>query len=303
MRTLKVFSTILWLGCGLLALMASEVTAGDKIGFSNASFKGTYASMGIGRGGVVPAAGMTTITADGKGSFFGKTVFNRPGGKYGERIVVTFPIKGIYDVEKDGTGILKIFLPADIGETQSGHFMITQAHVVGQHKKRLAKEVSFILDELLPDSAALQTAVLKRLPMRGEYSNASFKGTYASMGIGHGGDVPAAGMTTITADGKGSFVGKTVFNRPDGEYGERVVITFPIKGIYDVEKDGTGIIKIFLPADIGETQSGHFMITQAHVLGQHKKRLGLAKEVSLILDDLLPNSAALQTAELKRLPD
>ncbi len=42
--------------------------------------------------------------------------------------------------------------------------MITRARVVGENNIRIATEVSLILDELLPNSAALQTAVLKRLP-------------------------------------------------------------------------------------------------------------------------------------------
>lgn len=301
MRRNKIFSTLWWLGCGLLVLAATEVTAWDQQGFSNKSLKGRYSSMGIGRGGVVPAAGMTTIIADGKGNFAGKTVFNRPKGGYGDRKVVTFPIEGTYEVGTDGAGTIEIVPPKDIGEVQSGHFMVTQARINGHPKRRLATEVAFVLDELLPNAFALQTATLKRMSGRGKFSNASLKGTYASMGIGRGGVTPAAGMTTITADGRGTFVGKTIFNRPDGEYGERAVVTFPIKGKYHVKKDGTGTLKIFLPPDIGETQSGHFMITQARAEGHYKKRL--ATELFFILDELLLNSAALQTAELNRLPD
>ncbi len=299
MRTGKFFTVAGWLGCGFLMLMAAEVSARDSVGFSNASFNGRYASMGVGRGGVTPAAGMTTLIADGKGRFVGKTVFNRPDGEFGERTVVTFPIKGVYKVAKDGTGLVKIFLPPDVGEPQTGHFMITQTSV-NQHKRRVATEIALILDKLLPNSAALQTSVLKRQSRRNVYGNASLKGTYASMGVGRGGVVPAAGMTTITADGYGGFVGKTVFNRPVGEHGERKVVSFPIKGTYEVEKDGSGTIEIFPPAGISEPQTGHIMITKAHSqTGRDKK--SLATELSFILDELLPNSAALQTSELKRL--
>ena len=301
MRILKIYSGLLYLWFGLFTLLATEVIAMEQIDFNNMSLKGTYASMGIGRGGTVPAAGMTIITADGKGKFVGKTVFNRPGGELQERLVVTFPIKGSYEVNPDGSGTLNIIPPGEVGEAQGGHFMITAARVVGGRKNRRATEVSLVLDKLLPNSAALQTAVLKRLPRRGEFSNSSVKGTYASMGIGRGGVVPVAGLTTIDVDGEGNFVGKTVFNRPGAELEGRVVVTFPIAGTIEVNQDGSGIINIFLPPEVGETQSGHFMITRARVAGENNIRL--ATEVSFILDELLPNSAALQTSEFKRLSD
>ena len=298
LNSMKLY-TLVCLGVGLLGFTRPGLTTELQRGFSNSSFRGTYASMGIGRGGDVPAAGMTRITADGKGNFVGKTIFNRPDGKYGERVVVTFPVNGEYDVEPDGSGMLTIIPPKELGEPQTAHLTISQARVNNKGRK-IATEATLILDGLLPNSGALQTAVLKRLPNRSKFDNSSFKGTYVSLGIGRGGQSSTASMTTIKADGKGNFVGKGVFNQPDGKFGERNVQTVPIAGIYHVELDGSGTITIFPPNEFSEPQTGHFMITQA-TRGNYKK-MATAAELAVIADELLPNSGVLVTLKYKRLP-
>lgn len=103
-RNVKIASV--WMVLFLASMQTGSASATD---FNNASFNGTYVSIGIGRGGNTPTAGMTIFSSHGDGRLTGKTVLNVPAQKRGlddnksERNVVEFPVHGIYEIAGDGT--------------------------------------------------------------------------------------------------------------------------------------------------------------------------------------------------------
>ena len=323
MNIIKCYGTRIWsiVAVFWLSLIAVFFHPGTAIAaeFDNTSLAGTYTSMSIGRGGTTPTAGMTIIKAIGNGRFWGKSVVNvaQPSDEPGEeakRVVLEIPIHGEYEIAEDGSGKLTLRVPEELGEPQTSQFVITEARPRRSkshrwYKKSVATEIAIIFDKLLPGSNALQTTVLKRRAWREPLNNASFAGTYVSVGTGRGGNDPTAAMSIISADGKGRFVSKTMANRPNlEEKGEREIFTIPVKGKYNIDPDGMGTMTVFLPDEFGQPpRQAHFVVTEARyyrrpVTNYHEEgdKVLLVTQVWIIFDELTVNARALGTSVMKR---
>lgn len=120
--------------------------------FNNASLKGIYIGVAIGRGGQTAGAGFGIIHYDGNGGFSENNISNVPGNTFRERHFVSGSDAGKYTVNADGTGNV------DDGGV---FFVITRANLVDGIK--VVQEYSFIVRDLIPTTGNLVTGVTKRL--------------------------------------------------------------------------------------------------------------------------------------------
>lgn len=266
-------------------------------GFTNASLKGNYAVTCIGQGGQVESAFVGIFTFDGNGNMSGLTNANLPGSAFGERILVQATLTGTYSVDADGSGYgsstALMTLPSGLTRENSTILLITRAAVVNDVK--IAQEICLMENNPDPTTGSLNMIFATRHPDEGEFSLASFQGTYGGPGIGRGGQVPAAaiGVGAVNFDGNGNFTAVDIQNLPAALFGERRTVTFDTPaGRYLVNKDGTGTI-------IGENGQAALVITRAQVVNNVR----VAQEYFFVTNDLLPPTGNLVTTLVtKRLP-
>jgi len=132
--------------------LATATRLPDTGKFSNASLKGAYVGVTIGRGGQTAGAGFGLIRYDGNGHFSEHNIANVQGDSFRERRFVMGTDAGNYTVNADGTGFV-----ADGGVV----FVITRAEIVDGIK--IAHEYAFIVRELIPTTGNLFTGVTRRL--------------------------------------------------------------------------------------------------------------------------------------------
>lgn len=252
--------------------------------FTNASLQGTYAITGIGWGGQAAMASIGTLGFDGKGEVSGLLLQSIPGDVFGQRTLVENPLVGIYQVNTNGTGNT---LSTEGGDIHS-FFAITKAVIVNDC--RVAEEFSLILRELDPSTGCLHTAVATKLPESGEFNNASLNGTYVGVGIGRGGQTPAAGFGIITYDGNGGFVESNIANIQGETFRDRRFVMGSDQGRYAINPDGTGTV-----AGGGVI----FVITKARMVDG----LLIAEEYAFFVRELAPPTGVFFTGVTKRLSD
>lgn len=124
----------------------------DSGEFNNASLKGIYMGVAVGRGGQTPAAGFGTVIYDGKGGFVESNIANIQGETFRDRRFVMGSDRGSYAINPDGTGTV-----AGGGVV----FVITRARLVDD--LRIAEEYVFFVRDLAPSTGVFFTGASKRL--------------------------------------------------------------------------------------------------------------------------------------------
>lgn len=226
--------------------MASMLSTLDE-GFTNGSLKGSYAVYSINQGGRAESASLGSLTFDGAGGLRGSTVTNLPGSGFGRRVLVTTSIEGTYVIDENGSGYGSArtsSTSADGGRIErTATLLITKA--AGTAGAPLAQEFSWMEDAVDAATGCLTMFLGIRQPDEGEFSLASFSGTYGGPGIGRGGYTPSAaiGIGAVNFHGDGNFTAVDIQNLPGNLFGERRNATFDTEnGQYTVNSDGTGMI-------------------------------------------------------------
>jgi len=277
---------------GLLLMTVNTASAQAGEGFTNASLKGDYATVNIGRGGYLPQVGISVASYDGKGNFSGISTQSIPGPDNRARVFLKTTFNGTYAVDANGTGTGSITTNLPDGSKHQVNivFAITAAEMLDGVK--IATEFSFI-HETLSLTGNLFTLVATRLPDGGKFSNASLKGNYAYTLLGQGGPLPQAAVGLMNYDGKASFSGTAIVNLPGPTFGARAFVTAPFVRPYTVNPDGTGTATPPGESDIA------FVITKADLVGDIK----VAREVFFIVRELNAVTGNLLTGVIKKLPD
>jgi hypothetical protein len=290
---MRMSSLLVVSALGFFVTFANDEGAMAAGRFNNASLKGNYAVVDIGRGGQTPQAGVSVTTYDGKGSFSGVTVQDVPGRTFRERVFVRASFKGTYDVGENGTGTGVITTTLANGSTSDVNIalVITKWAKIGDDT--VAEEFSFVYEQLGSTTGNLLTLHAARLPDEGIFTNASLRGEYAYTLLGHGGPLPQAGLGVMSYDGAGRFTGNATVNIPGAAWGERTFVSAPFVRPYTVNADGTGTATPPGESDIV------FVITRAEVVDGVK----LGTEVFFIVRELNPSTGNLLTGMITRLSD
>ena len=236
-------------------------------------------------------------TFDGERRITGSTIINQPGLKFAERALVKAFVEGTYAVDQDGSGYgsLAISYAPEGGRRQevTATLLITKLATVRGIK--VAEEIALMQDPLDPLTGNLNMILASRHPDEGEFSLASFKGTYGGPGIGRGSFTPAAaiGIGAVNFDGKGGFTAVDIQNLPGGTFTERRNASFDTpNGKYTVNKDGTGLI-------VAPGGQADFVIIRVKVVDNVR----IALEHFSITHDLHPPTGNLVTTTVsKRMP-
>jgi hypothetical protein len=257
--------------------------------FTTASLSGTYALVGIGRGGQTPTASVGVLTFDGRGNVSGTGITNAPGTNFNERQLVKTGFQGTYIVNEDGSGYgaTQAITTMSDGSSQEIQttFLITKAESIGSVK--IAQEVSLMQNSVDPASGSLLMYSATRHPDGGKFSLASFQGTYGGPGIARGNQTPATaiGVGAVHFDGNGLFTAVDIQNLPADLFSERRSVTFDTpKGGYTLAEDGMGTI-------IGENGQAVMVVTKAQAIDGVKVCL----EYFFVTNDLLPPTGNLVT--------
>lgn len=266
-------------------------------GFTVASFRGRYGIARVCHGGHVQTAGIGVFEFDGNGRWTGSLTNNVPGPVFGQRLQVPGTLEGTYTVEENGSGYGSIegimTLAGQKMPERTATFLVTRAERVDG--VTLAQELWFMEDPVDPVSGGIHTIQACRHPNEGEFSFASFKGSYAGPGIGTGGQAPAAavGLGAVNFDGNGGFVGVDMQNLPGNAFGERRNATFDTPSAhYTINPDGTGMI-------IAPGGQAHLVVLRAKVVDGIREVL----EYFFVTNDLHPPTGNLVlTTVTKRLP-
>ncbi len=238
--------------------------------FDTASFKGNYAISCVPEGGHAQSASIGVLTFDGNGRVSGSMMTNLPGARFGERMQLDSSIEGTYVVDDDGSGFgsLTASSTAADGVRQdiTAVLLISKAEVVGGAK--IAQEASIMVDAVDPRTGGLGIILASRHPDEGEFSLASFSGTYGGPGWGRGGQTPASaiGIGAVHFDGNGNFTAVDVQNLPGATFLERRRLSQDTpNGQYTLDKDGRGMVS-------REGAHAHFVVTKAKVSGERQDR-------------------------------
>ncbi len=102
-------------------------------GFTDASFYGTYASVGTYGANVARLLGIGH--PDGKGNTHGNAIVNVPGPN-GERVVVSISYQGTYTISADGFGVVHYVVTLPYGTTTLTDidFLATKAEIIRGRK-------------------------------------------------------------------------------------------------------------------------------------------------------------------------
>lgn len=132
----------------------------------------------------------------------------------------------------------------------------------------------------------------------GGFTPGSLQGNYAVITLNIAGQIPLAGVSVITYDGKGRLTGTTLQNLPGTTIAERTIAKLAFTGTYTVNADGTGqsIITTTFPNGSTSEDNLAFIITQAQ--DNH-----LAQKIYLIQEQLDDGTGGLLTLEASRLPN
>jgi hypothetical protein len=265
--------------------------------FETASFKGNYAVCCVPEGGHAQSASIGVLTFDGNGRVSGPMMTNLPGARFGERIQLDASIEGTYTVDDDGSGFGSLTASSTaadgVRQDLTAVLLIGKAEVVGRAK--IAQEASIMVDAVDPRTGGLSIMLASRHPDEGEFSMASFSGTYGGPGWGRGGQTPpsAIGIGAVHFDGNGNFTAVDVQNLPGATFLERRRLSQDTpNGQYTLDKDGRGMVS-------REGAHAHFVVTKAKVSGNVR----IVLEYFFITDDLvLPTANLVTTNVTKRLP-
>lgn len=265
--------------------------------FTQASLRGNYAVTCVGQGGHTQSAFIGVWSFDGNGRFIGSTIINQPSPKFTERVVVNATVEGTYIVDENGSGYgsaaASRVLEDGSRQEITAILLITKAETVDSIL--VAQEISFMQDPIDPQTGNLNMILATRHPDEGEFSLASFSGTYGGPGIGRGSFTPAAaiGIGAVNFDGKGGFTAVDIQNLSGATFAERHNASFDTpNGKYVLNKDGTGLI-------IAPGGQANFVITKAKVVDN--VRVGLA-HFSMTQGLHAPTGNLVTTTVTKRLP-
>jgi hypothetical protein len=266
-------------------------------GFIEASLEGAYAVASVSQGGHGESAAIGVFRFDGNGSFTGAITVNGVGQLFGERLVMTASLDGTYVVDDNGSGYgstrATVSFAGGFAREVTSTLLITKAEA--GERNRVAQELALMEDGLEPVTGALNMVQAIRHPDGGEFSVASFRGTYGGPGIGRGGQTPASaiGIGAVNFDGEGHFTAVDIQNLPGTGFRERRNVSFDTSdGHYTVNPDGTGMI-------IAPGGQAHLVVTRARVEGGIK----VALEYFFVTNDLHPPTGNLVTTTVsKRLP-
>ena len=241
-------------------------------GFTQATLRGNYAVTCVGQGGHTQSAFIGVWSFDGNGRLAGSTIINQPSRTFKERVVVNATIEGTYIVDENGSGYgsMAATWAPEVGAPQriTATLLITKAEPMDS--TLVAHEISFMQDPIDPQTGNLNMILASRHPDEGEFSLASFSGTYGGPGIGRGSFTPAAaiGIGAVNFDGKGGFTAVDIQNLSGATFAERHNASFDTPGgKYVINKDGTGLI-------IAPGGQANLVITKAKVADN--VRVGLA---------------------------
>jgi len=266
-------------------------------GFTNASLDGAYAVTSVSTGGHGESAAIGVFRFSGDGRFTGAITVNGVGQLFGERQVMNASLEGTYAVDDNGSGYgstraIVSFEQGFIREVTTTT-LITKAEVL--NGTLIAQEVALMEDGVEPVTGALNMVQAVRHPDKGEFSLASFQGTYGGPGISRGGRTPASaiGIGAVNFDGQGNFTAVDIQNLPGTGFGARRNASFDTAdGRYRVNVDGTGMI-------IAPGGQAHLVVSRAYADGDIK----VALEYFFITDDPHPPTGNLVTTRVsKRLP-
>jgi hypothetical protein len=274
-------------------MTSMRATLSEK--FVTASLKGNYAIYSVPEGGHAESASLGVLAFDGMGGFFGSTVTNLPGARFGERIQLDATVEGSYSVDDDGSGFgsLTATSTAADGSRQdiTAIFLINKAEIVNNIP--VAQEASIMVDAVDPRTGGMSIILASRHPDGGEFTLASFSGTYGGPGWGRGGQTPASaiGIGAVHFDGNGNFTAVDIQNLPGATFMERRRFSQDTpNGQYTIGKDGRGMVS-------REGAHAHFVVTKARVSGNVR----IVLEYFFITDDLIPTSNLVTTNVTKRL--
>ncbi|WP_089726785.1 hypothetical protein [Candidatus Thiosymbion oneisti] len=266
-------------------------------GFTTASLEGAYAVTSVSTGGHGESAAIGVFRFSGTGRFTGNITVNGVGQLFGERQVMQASLEGTYVVDENGSGYgssrATVSFTQGFTREVTTTILITKAELVGE--TLVAQELSLMEDGFEPVTGALNMVQAVRYPDGGEFSLASFQGTYGGPGIGRGSRTPAAaiGIGAVNFDGQGRFTAVDIQNLPGSGFRERRNATFDTSdGRYTVNPDGTGMI-------IAPGGQAHLVISRARADGDLK----VALEYFFITNDLHPLTGDLVITRVsKRLP-
>lgn len=223
--------------------------------FNNATLNGNYSVAITGHSGQAPEAGIGMLNFDGKEKIVGFMIFNLPGISFGERSLCKSIVEGKYTVDNNGSGNATAKFTLHDGSISETSFIFV---VNTRQSNKVAREVFFIQKDLTKTTGSLITFVITRLPEEGEFTLASFKGTFAFNGLTQNNQIPAAGIGLITFDGQGKYSGMDMLNFPGSVFPDRTITQSPFDGIYTMNEPG------IYPAISTTSQSeAIFLITKA----------------------------------------
>jgi hypothetical protein len=264
--------------------------------FTNASLRGSYAVYCVPEGGQAQSASIGILTFDGNGRLSGSMMTNLPGARFGERIQLETSLEGSYIVDDNGSGFGSLKATATSTSSRqeiTALLLISKAEVADGVK--VAQELSVMVDAIDQITGGVSIIVATRHPDAGEFSLASFSGTYAGPGWGRGGQTPASaiGIGAVHFDGSGNFTAVDIQNLPGPTFAERRRLSQDTpNGRYSLSSNGMGMVS-------REGAHAHFVVTRAKV-SQNTK---IVLEYFFITDDLVPPTANLVTTSVtKRLP-
>ncbi|HLC16672.1 MAG TPA: hypothetical protein VJL89_10650 [Thermodesulfovibrionia bacterium] len=267
------FFILLLLSLGLLLVFGYNGKAVADEMFTNASLKGAYGVVSIGRGGQVPQASIGIVTFNGNGDFEGTIKENLPGAFFGERKVEEVELKGYYVVDNNGTGT------ATTNDGSEFIFVVTKVNNNSSGLKK-AQKVTLIEKDLNSQTGNFISFTLTKLPDKGTFDQASLNGVYSLTIEGHGGLSPARALGVLHFDGKGNFSGLFNVNLQGSSFTERVIVPFPFEGTYTVNPDGTGTL---INPDGSETILVITKASNKNVLNEGNEFFYIASEPGIIL--------------------
>jgi hypothetical protein len=266
-------------------------------GFTEASLHGAYAVTSVSVGGHGQSAAIGVFNFDGSGGFTGDITVNGVGQFFGERVVINASLEGSYIVDDNGSGYgtthASVSFAQGFAREVTSTILITKAEA--ENGVLVGRELALMEDGTEPVTGALNMVHAVRHPDDGEFSLASFQGTYGGPGIGRGGQTPASaiGIGAVNFDGDGRFTAVDIQNLPGAGFRERRNVSFDTEdGRYTVNPDGTGMI-------IAPGGQAHLVVTRARV----ESRTKVALEYFFVTNDLHPPTGNLVTTTVsKRLP-
>lgn len=266
-------------------------------GFTDASLDGAYAVTNVGVGGQGESAALGVFRFDGNGRFTGAIRVNGVGQLFGERQATNATLDGTYVVDENGSGYgssrAAVSFAQGFTREVTSTILITKAETL--NGTLVAQEVALMENGVEPVTGALNMVQAIRHPDGGDFSLASFQGTYGGPGIGRGGRTPASaiGIGAVHFDGQGHFTAVDIQNLPGSGFRERRNASFDTSnGRYTVNADGTGMI-------IAPGGQAHLVVSRARADGDLK----VALEYFFVTDDPHPPTGNLVTTRVsKRLP-